>query len=125
VEVPHGNDAMTSPDPSTADLPAPTITTVPSKYPFRSLAINGNATNAARVILSGAGNPLSANVDPIDGKFCLDVDLPTSPADYTLTIEGQSTDGRLSKSTSLHVIRSNDAPAPTNAQLCDGTPVGN
>ncbi|HVH43955.1 MAG TPA: hypothetical protein VM925_16500 [Labilithrix sp.] len=122
VELPKGNDQITSDTPPT-ELPAPSLQAVPESYPFRKLAIRGVAANAARVIVEGAGNPATASVQPLDGTFCVIVELNTSPADYTLTLRSQSHDGRLSLPANIGVSRASTAPVPLDAKLCDGSPL--
>lgn len=123
VDIPEGNDQITSEAPP-SELPAPTVHAVPGSYPFTRLAIRGIAANAARVFVEGAGNPAVGSVQPLDGSFCVVVELTVSPAHYTLDVRSQSPDGRLSAVTQVETARSNDAPAPADAKLCDGTPIG-
>jgi hypothetical protein len=121
VDVPHGNDQVTSQAPA-AHLNAPSVEASPGTYPFANIAIRGNAGGAARILVEGAGNPLEASVQPLDGTFCVNVQLAAAPAEYTLTLRSQAGDGRLSEPVLVHVDRANDAPVPKDATLCDGTP---
>jgi hypothetical protein len=123
VEVPDANSAVTSPQQASTKLVAPTLQALPPKYPFRTLVLRGTAANAERVIVQGTGNPVVGNVQPIDGTFCVEVDLPTSPASYTLSIKSQSADGSLSPETETKVARASDAPPVTDGKLCDGSPL--
>jgi hypothetical protein len=123
VDLPPGNDQITS-DAAPTELPTPTVQPVPQRYPYAKIAIRGFASNASRVIVEGAGNPASGGVQPIDSSFCVDVDLAVAPAHYTLELRSQSGDGRLSGKATVELDRANDAPAPADAKLCDGTPAG-
>jgi hypothetical protein len=76
VEVPEGNDQITSDKPAGA-LAAPSVSNVPPRTPFGTVAIHGKAQNGVRVFVEGAGNPFTGSVQPIDGSFCVDVDLTT------------------------------------------------
>jgi hypothetical protein len=124
VEVPTGNDNPTSDTPQgqTSDLPPPTVENVPKSYPYTRLALRGTATNAVRVYVEGLGNPVPKEVNPLRNEYCVQVDLVTSPAHYTLTVYSQSGDGKLSKKTTVEVDRTKDAPAPADAKLCNGEP---
>jgi hypothetical protein len=121
VDLPPGNDQITSEAPP-AELPTPTVQPVPARYPYGKLAIRGIATNGLRVIVEGAGNPASGPVQPVDGSFCVVIDLDVAPARYTLELRSQGGDGRLSAPANVEVDRANDAPAPPDAKLCDGSP---
>jgi hypothetical protein len=123
VEVPDANSAVTVSQQSTGKLVAPTIQSLPAKYPFRTLVLRGTAANAERVIVEGVGNPVIGNVQPIDNTFCVEVDLPTSPASYTLSVKSQSADGSLSPESEAKVARASDAPPVTDGKLCDGSPL--
>jgi hypothetical protein len=120
VDLPGGGKPITS-DPAPAQLNAPSVETAPSRYPFTRLALHGNAGGAARVFVEGAGNPAESAVQPLDGTFCIVVDLAAAPAEYTLTLQSQSGDGRLSAPVQIKVDRANDAPPPSDATLCDGS----
>ena len=120
VDLPPGNEQTTS-DAAPTELPAPNVSPVPARYPYPKIAIRGFATNASRVIVEGAGNPATGSVQPIDGSFCVDVELAAAPAQYTLDLRSQSGDGRLSPAATIKIDRANDAPAPTDAKLCDGS----
>lgn len=121
VELPPGNEQTTSAAPS--DLPAPSLPNVPASYPYARLPLRGQAgKGASRVFVEGAGNPVVADVQLVDGSFCVMVELLASPARYTLEVRTQASDGKVSASTTVEVERDNSAPAPTNATLCDGTP---
>jgi hypothetical protein len=121
VDLPPGSKQVTS-DPAPAQLKAPSVEATPTRYPYARLAVHGNAGGAARVFVEGAGNPVEAAVQPLDGSFCIVVDLLAAPAEYTLKLESQSGDGRLSAPVEIKVDRANDAPAPSDATLCDGSP---
>ena len=121
VDVPHGNDLVTS-QAAPSQLNAPSVETSPGTYPYARIAIRGNAGGAARVVVDGAGNPAEAGVQPLDGTFCIVVELAAAPAEYNLTLRSQAGDGRLSEPVEIKVDRANDAPKPQNATLCDGTP---
>jgi hypothetical protein len=125
VDVPTGNDKSTSDTAAAADLPAPSVQASPGSWPYGIIALRGNAGMASRVLVEGAGNPTVADVQPLDGTFCIAVELAAAPAHYELTIRSQADDGRLSAATVVEVDRANDAPAPTGAQACDGSPIGN
>lgn len=120
VDVPESNNAITSEAPAT-ELPAPALKGVPKTYPYQRLALRGIASNGARVIVRGAGNPQVANVVPLENSFCVVVELTTSPAQYSLVVQSQAQDGRLSEPTEIIVTRQPDAPAPTDLELCDGS----
>jgi hypothetical protein len=122
IDVPPGNDKITSDDVVAADLPQPTVSALPSQYPYARIAVRGFAPNATRVFIEGAGNPVAAQVQPVDGSFCVVLELVVSPARYTLDVISQAGDGRLSESAMVHVDRANDAPALPDAKLCDGSP---
>jgi hypothetical protein len=124
VDVPEGNDQMTSPSLTASALPTPTIERVPSRYPYARLAVRGNAGNATRVLVEGAGNPVAATVSPLDKSFCIVVELAAAPANYSLSLRSQGGDGKLSAPVTIEVDRSNEAPAPANTELCDGSPAG-
>jgi hypothetical protein len=125
VDVPAGNDKITSdnPDPA-ADVPAPSVQAPPARYPYPRIALRGFAPNATRVFVEGAGNPIAATVQPVDGSFCIVVDLNVTPARYTLDVKSQAGDGRLSTAATVELDRAGDAPAPVDAKLCDGTLAG-
>jgi hypothetical protein len=123
VEGFHNDNRMTSQSGPT-ELNAPSLQATPDPYPYDRLALRGNAGGAARVIVEGAGNPAEANVQPLDGTFCIVVDLAAAPAEYTLKLRSQSGDGRLSSPVEIKVNRTKDAPAPSSATLCDGTEIG-
>lgn len=123
VDVPQGNDKTTSDAPA-SDLPPPSVTGTPGQWPYATVALHGNAGQAARILVEGAGNPVAAAVQPIDGSFCVNVELAAAPAKYTLTIRSQATDGRLSEPTTVEIDRANDAQGPSDAKACDGTPIG-
>jgi hypothetical protein len=123
VDVPRSSDKATSDVPA-ADLPAPSVSETPGEWPYAKVALHGNAGQAARVLVEGAGNPVAAAVRPLDGSFCVNVDLAAAPAHYTLTIRSQATDGRLSEPATVEIDRANDAQGPTNAKACDGSPIG-
>ena len=123
VDVPHGNDPVTSQAPPT-QLNAPSVQASPGTYPYAQIAIRGNAGGAVRVVVDGAGNPVEATVEPLDGTFCIVVELAAAPAEYDLKLRSQAGDGRLSEPVEIKVDRANDAPKPQNATLCDGTPAG-
>lgn len=122
VEVPTGNDQVTSDRPVDNNLVAPNVQPPPSPYPFTRLALRGSASNAARVFIEGAGNTVAGEVKPIDQSFCVEIDLNAAPAHYTLKVQSQSGDGRLSQVKTVELDRANDAPAPPEAKLCDGSP---
>jgi hypothetical protein len=122
VDVPPGNDSPTSDKPA-AELTAPSVTDTPGSYPFTKVALRGNAGGAARIFVDGAGSPIEADVQPVDGSFCIVVELDVAPAVYTLSLRSQAGDGRLSAPVSVKINRANDAPRPSDATLCDGTPV--
>jgi hypothetical protein len=124
VDVPAGNNNATS-DTKVEKLVAPTVEDVPKSYPYARIALRGNAGNGTiRVLVKGAGNPVTAPVQPVNFDFCVNVDLAAAPAEYTLTLQSMAGDGALSAETTVTVNRSNDAPAPPNAKLCDGSPAG-
>jgi hypothetical protein len=125
VDTPPGNEKSTSQQPQQGDLPAPSVQAAPSKWPYSLLALRGNAGSAVRILVEGGGNPTVANVQPLDGSFCIQVELSAAPAHYKLTVRSQASDGRLSAPSIVEVDRANDARAPADAKLCDGTPVGN
>lgn len=122
VDTPEGNNAITSDQPTDKSLPAPKVNDASKSYPYRKLVLRGNAPNGARVIVRGAGNPATGTVQPIENSFCVVVDLE-APAHYTLTVQSQSEDGRLSDPTEVSVTRDPNAPAQTDLKLCDGSPV--
>lgn len=122
VDVPPGNDKITSDDVVAADLPQPSVALLPAQYPYARIAVRGVAPNATRVFIEGAGNPVAVQVQPVDGTFCAVLDLAVSPARYTLDITSQAGDGRLSESAMVFIDRANDAPAMPDAKLCDGSP---
>ncbi|HEY8073164.1 MAG TPA: hypothetical protein VIF62_03625 [Labilithrix sp.] len=123
VDVPQGNDAVTSDAPA-SDLPPPSVSGQPGSWPYAQVALHGNAGQAARILVEGAGNPVAAEVQPLDGTFCVNVELAAAPATYTLTIRSQATDGRLSEPATITIDRANDAHAVSDAKACDGTPIG-
>lgn len=123
VELPEGNEALTDESTPVVPLSKPTLKDVPTKYPSRDLPLRGTALNAARVIVRGAGNPRLVLADPRNGDFCMIVDLPTAPAEYTLQVQSQSSEGKLSEVTEVTVIRSADAPAPSGLKNCLGDPL--
>lgn len=126
VEVPGGNQALTSDKPeSEASVALPVVKDAPSTYPNRTLVIRGIAVDAARVFVKGAGNPVVANVSAGNGDtFCVAVDLATPGAEYALEIQSQNTSGDLSDTVELKVKRQADAPPPpAGTTLCDGTPL--
>lgn len=122
VDTPAGNDKSTSDEPVTTETPPPSVSAVPRSYPYSRLALRGNAPDGIRVIVKGAGNPRVGPVQPQNGDFCIVVDLTTVPASYQLTIESQGGDGKLSRPVTVEVDRTKDAPPPTDAKLCDGSP---
>lgn len=125
VDVPQGNDKATSDQQEQqGDIPAPSVQGAPSRWPYSKMALRGNAGQAARILVEGAGNPAVANVQPLDGSFCIDVELAAAPAHYKLTVRSQGNDGRLSDPSVVEVDRANDAQAPADAKLCDDTPAG-
>lgn len=124
VDVPAGNDRITSDGGSGGDLSSPSVTPPPARYPYAKLALRGTAPNATRVIVEGAGNPVAAQVQPVDNSFCVVVDLAAAPAHYTLEVKSQAGDGRLSPGATVELDRANDAPPPPDGKLCDGTPAG-
>src|SRR6187549_2116185 len=89
------------------DLPKPTVTNAPAKYPYAKLALRGTAPNASRVIVEGAGNPATGNVQPVDGNFCVVVDLAAAPAHYVLEVKSQAGDGRVSEAAKVELDRDN------------------
>ncbi len=119
VDLPSGNDQTTSQAPP-SELTAPSVRGVAGPYPYAKLALRGTAGNAVRVIVKGAGNPVTTAVQPVDGTFCVDVELAAAPAHYTLDVRTQGGDGRLSVPTTVQVDRANDAPPPSDATLCGG-----
>ncbi len=123
VDVPKGNDNVTSDEPA-SDLPPPSVTGQPGAWPYAQVALHGNAGQAARILVEGAGNPVAAEVQPLDGTFCVNVELAAAPAMYTLTIRSQATDGRLSEPATIQIDRANDAKPVSDAKACDGTPIG-
>jgi hypothetical protein len=123
VDLPVSNDDVTSEAPP-SELPAPVVNAVSARYPYAKLALRGSASSAVRILVEGAGNPVAASVQPVDGSFCIQVELPVSPAHYTLTVRSQAGDGRVSVPTTVEVDRANDAPPPTGATNCNGSPAG-
>lgn len=113
VDVPQGNDKSTSDQPKdTSPLPPPSVQGAPSKWPYSKIALRGNAGQAARILVDGAGNPAVADVQPLDGTFCIVVELAAAPAHYKLDVRSQGSDGRLSEPAVVEVDRANDAQAP-------------
>jgi hypothetical protein len=123
VELPPGQQ-VTSDAGGGGTLSKPTITNAPAKYPYAKLALRGTAPNASRVIVDGAGNPATGNVQPTDGAFCVVVDLAAAPAHYVLEVKGQAGDGRVSESAKVELDRDNAASPPADSKLCDGSPAG-
>jgi hypothetical protein len=125
VDVPSGNAQATSDESTTSAklLAPPFVQGAPARWPYAKIAFHGTSTGATRVVVDGAGNPIAANVQPIEGTFCVEIDLDAPSAHYDLTFRGQSDDGQLSLAATLGIDRADDAPAPTDAKLCDGTPI--
>jgi hypothetical protein len=125
VDLPPGNEQTTSDrDGGGQALTAPSLQPVPARYPHPRLAIRGVAAGASRVLVEGAGNPVVAPVQPIDGSFCVTVELAAVPAHYTLDVRGQGGDGRLSEAAIVKVERARDATVNPGTELCDGSPAG-
>src|SRR6185295_9102512 len=82
VDVPTGNDKSTS-DPTATEsaLPAPTVDDAPKQYPYAKLALRGMAgQNALHVFVEGGstGNPVVGQVNPVNGQYCVDVEVAAS-----------------------------------------------
>lgn len=108
IDLPAGGETTSdnvNADGVGADLPAPTVTSVPGPYANHKVAVQGRAFNAARVVVDGAGNPAATAVQPVDGSFCVIVDLNVAPAIYYLDVRAQSSDGRLSAPSTITIDR--------------------
>jgi hypothetical protein len=126
VDLPGGNSQTTSDRDGGGQgaLTPPSIQPVPARYPHARLSIRGVAAGASRVLVEGAGNPVVAPVQPIDGSFCVTVELAAIPAHYTLDVRSQGGDGRLSEAAIVKVERARDATVAPGTELCDGSPPG-
>ena len=115
-----GNDRPPRPPPA-----PPMLQPVPSRarYPFTRLALRGTSVNASRVIIEGAGNPLSVPVQQVEFGFCSTLDLPRSPAEYILTLKSLDPRGEPSAPVEFKVYRDNTAPFVSDLVDCMGRPI--
>lgn len=111
-------DANTTP-PATPELDA-----VPAQVPWPVVTLRGRASDARRIFVEGAGNPLVSSVLPGD-VFCVDVPLAT-PNVYMLEVRSRNSLGQSSETPALATVEFDpSAPPVPGATTCSGgSPTG-
>lgn len=106
-------DGGTQPPP-----PAPQVEAFSSRQPYLLASLRGRA-EGRRIYVEGLGNRRVYPIQP-DGRFCLDIPLPT-PGTHVLYLIAQSQDGQLSEPAGPFSVEFDSAAAvPVGAVTCTG-----